>query len=244
MLNIKHIIIVFNQKEEILYNEEDVFSIKKYLKVYKKRYCIDILGFGLNGMFLHLLIRDTHNNFKEFLDTIIESIDCYFNSNLSTELNLIRYKCKDIDNENDILEIVKYCNSMEYSSVNNYKNYSKYKYDDFVDTHLLCNYNKGLNNSLLNEASADYIIKIKNEEIYSINDKTQKRRKRALTYLEKFLEKENLSKEELHNNDVYKGELIKSFRKETDLSFRDIGYVLEISHTSVIRIWNKMLNRN
>ena len=66
-----------------------------------------------------------------------------------------------------------------------------------------------------------------------------KRRERAQDFLSDFLTENALDREDFLKNGYAEEKrlLISRFREETDLSFRDIGYVLGISHTTVIRIY-------
>lgn len=240
MYNIKHIIISFNQKSLINYKKQNILDLENYLVLYKRKYKVQIIAYGLNSMFLHIIIRDEHNAVKEYVKTIIETLDYYYKKAFKTEVNLMRWKLYHLDDSREIMGTIRYLHKMDFNSNEKYANYSKYIYDDLIDTHLLISSNNM--GEFLREPSENYIAKMKKKEKSNINNKMFKRRNRAEDFFNNYLTVKGISKEDLISSDFYKEELVDKFRNETDLSFRDIGYVLGISHTSVIRIWNKCID--
>ncbi len=246
MYKIKHIIISFNQKKSIIYNKNHIIDIENYLTLYKRKYGVQIIAYGLNSMFLHIIIMDKGNVAKEYIRTIIETLDYYYKKEFNSESNLMRWKVYAIVSTNEVIDIIKYLHTLDYNSNKNYNNYSKYIYDEFIDTHLIMSSlsDKGSMRDFLKEPSAKYIFKMKMKEKRNINNKMFKRRSRAEDFFKEYLSDKGITREDFFSNDNYKEELVDKYRNETDLSFRDIGYVLGISHTSVIRIWNRFTNDN
>ncbi len=246
MYKIKHIIISFNQKKPIKYKKNNIMEIEKYLTLYKKKYGIQIIAYGLNTMFFHILIRDNKNIIKRYVKTIIETLDYYYRKEFNTDINMMRWKVYEINNNKDIINAIRYVHTMQYNSNKNYANYSKYVTDDFIDTHLIISSTdkKDDIDYFLKEPSDSYIYRMRKKEKSNINNKMFKRRSRAENFLNNYLINKGVSKSDVLSSDYYKEELVDKFRNETDLSFRDIGYVLGISHTSVIRIWNKSMDAN
>jgi hypothetical protein len=85
-----------------------------------------------------------------------------------------------------------------------------------------------------------YKMYMKEMEYFRTEKKTI-RLQRAEGFMKQFLEINEITYEDLDHEDYFtkKLELIHEFRENTDLSFRDIGAVLDLSHTSVIRLWKK-----
>ncbi len=246
MYKIKHIIISFNQKRSIIYKKTHIVDIENYLTLYKRKYGVQIIAYGLNSMFLHIIIRDRGDVAREYIRTIIETLDYYYGKEFSSESNLMRWKVYDIISNNELLDLVRYLHTLDYNSNKNYNNYSKYIYDEFIDTHLIMS-SLGDTNSMqdfLKEPSAKYLFKMKMKEKRNINNKMFKRRSRAEDFFKEYLNDKGITRETFFASDNYKEDLVDKYRNETDLSFRDIGYVLGISHTSVIRIWNRSTNEN
>ncbi len=241
MYKIKHIIISFNQKEAIKYKKHNILAIENYLSIYKKKYRIQLVAYGLNSEFLHLVIRDERDLVKEYIKTIIETLDYYYNREFKTEINMIRWKIYDLFSNKEIIDTIRYLHKMAFNSNKKYLNYSKYVQDELIDTHLLMS-SKNRMDEFLSEPSDSYVIKMKKIETNNTNNKMLKRRNRAEDFFNDYLISKGITKTDLISNDSYKEELVDKFRNETDLSFRDIGYVLGISHTSVIRIWNKCID--
>ncbi len=241
MYKIKHIIISFNQKDSFKYKKNNILAIENYLSIYKKKYKIQIVAYGLNSMFLHLVIRDEGDIVKEYIRTLIETLDYYYSSEFQTEVNMFRWKVYDLSSSAEIVDAIRYLHTMDYNSNEKYIHYSKYIEDDLIDTHLLMSSIKRTDEFLM-EPSDSYIIKMKKKEKSNTNNKMLKRRNRAEDFFNDYLISKGITRTDLISNNSYKEELVDMFRNETDLSFRDIGYVLGISHTSVIRIWNKCID--
>ncbi len=243
MYKIKHIIISFNQKNIFDYKKQNTIDIQNYLTLYKKKYEIQIIAYGLNSKFLHILIRDEKDLARKFIKTIVETLDYYYKKNFNTEVNLMRWKVYEISDSEEMLNTIRYVHTLDYNSNTNYANYSKYINDTFIDTYLvLGSLTEEGKFNFFKEPTDNYIYNVRKKEKSNVNNKMHKRRSRAEKFLNEYLEWKALTREDVLNNDNYKEELVEKFRSETDLSFRDIGYVLGISHTSVIRIWNRSMD--
>ena len=248
--NIILFVVGVDSKKQIFKQDgTDTEKLKEFLKLYSKHYRVDILAFSLENDKLSFILRDQFRNGGVFLDNVIEAFEYYYMEKNDTRQLFHRKKNKRHLTEGvSVLEAMKRLHGRGINSLEYYRNHEFYLKPDLVRTDFVLNsisFGKGNNkkdflNEMVSEPNVAYADSFRKLERFEVTKKS-KRILRAEDTLKVYLTELGMTKEELlsSENEHTKILVIDRFRKETDLSFRDIGFVLDLSHTSVIRYHNR-----
>lgn len=244
MKEIIHVIVGSPEQKKIFKNLEDEFRKREYIRIYKDRLKIDVLAFSFTAEVLHLILYDKNHRTQQFLKEITEAYAYYYSLRYDTELRL-QTKRYELQSAKEFIKLLRFMHKKGHNSSGEYDQYSRYMGHDLLNIgavyHTLsANISEAraiYQEEMLKENTAHYDEVLKKKETFQV-DKMSKRRRRASRFLEDFLQEENISLDELFSDEYFyaRKKLVERFRDETDLSFRDIGHVLGISHTSVIRV--------
>lgn len=244
MKQIIHVIIGSPENKKAFKCLEDEFRAREYIRIYKDRLHIDVLAFSFTQEVVHLILYDREQKTTQFLTEVKEAYTYYYSIKYDTELRLQSRKYP-LESSQEFIKLLRFVHSKGHNSSTDYDSYSRYIGHELLNIgavfHTLStNIKEGkeiYQREMLKENPAHYDSSLHKKERFK-TDKMSKRRTRASQFLEDFLEAEGLSLDELFRDEHFdsRRRLVEKFRDETDLSFRDIGHVLGISHTSVIRL--------
>lgn len=247
MYDIFHLIIGSPGNEKIFLSKRDEDRILDYARIYKERFSIHLLAYSLKGDCASFLVHDKLGTRESFIQHIVEAYSYYLQLMREQEIRIAK-KIFPLESMDKYMQLMRFLHSEGRNSFNSYQKYSRYVKEDLLDIPLVLHSfeysHNGDRNLLLDEIAKEpsgvYALEFKKNEVFKM-DKLFKRRKRAHQFMESFLKDKNLSREEFLSGNFIeeKKYLIGRFRDETDLSFRDIGYVLDISHTTAIRLYNE-----
>lgn len=229
----------------IFYTKQDEDRFLDYARIYKDRFSIKVLAFSLKENSANFLIYDSENKRDSFAKYLSEAYHYYLNL-MEREVGCrITAKLFKIESKKDFLELMRFLHCSGRHSLKSYQEYTRYVNNDLLDISLVLNSFDvtGKNkkqlflDELVKEPSSSYVLQFEKQEIFK-RDKLIKRRERAQKFFNAYVTELGLTAEEFLEGtyDDEKKRLISRFRDETDLSFRDIGYVLGLSHTTVIRM--------
>lgn len=252
MYNIFHLIIGAPGNDKIFLSSRDEDRILDYAKIYKDRFSINLLAYSLKGDCANFLVYDRQNNRNSFAQHLVEAYGYYLQLVHEEEIRLVK-KLYSLECMKKYMQLMRYLHCEGRNSFKSYEEYSRYVKEDLLDIPLVLNTfnysHKGDKNLLLNEIAKEpignYALEFKKYEIFQ-RDKLFKRRERAYEFMDSYLEEEDLIREDFLQGNYLeeKKYLIKLYRDETDLSFRDIGHVLDMSHTTAIRLYNEYNEKN
>ncbi|NMB03696.1 MAG: hypothetical protein GX978_03985 [Tissierellia bacterium] len=247
MAKIYHIVIGCIQPIGLFRKTEDESRMKDYIRIYKQRTGTKNYGYSFTDDRLHLALRDHNNKARDFLSGVCDAYTYYYQNRRSSEVR-IKYKMIEINPRQELFDLLRFIHNRGRNSAVEYRDYSRYIKSELVDIGpVLATLHTDQMKSkelffeeMVYEPQSDYYIEFARREIFEL-DKMTKRRQRAYEFMEDFLDEIGLSRMEFLNGDHHteRVELIEKFRKETDLSYRDIGYVFELSHTSIIRLYQQ-----
>ena len=227
---------------------EDYLKFFDILKLYKARMNMKIIAYSLGDTLVHLIVHDKEGVFTSFIKRIKDTYGFYYEGKYDTEkLFVDKTKIRQVDRFDQFENSLRYIHSKGKNSLEEYKSYSSGKEGLLSIDFLVSAFGKdratgkeNLMNSLVKEVQEDYLYQLREMEFFP-EDKKSKRINRAKKFLKDYLEENKLSKDMIFHetNDSVRIDLVNAFRKKTDLSFRDIGEVLELSHTSIIRLMKR-----
>lgn len=228
---------------------EDYLKFFDILKLYKARMNMKIIAYSLGDTIIHLLLHDKEGVLAPFIKRVKDTYGFYYEGKYDTDkLFMDKTKIKQVDRFEQFENSLRYIHSKGRNSIEEYRSYSNSGKEGLLSLDFLVSAfgkdrisgKENLMNSLVKEVQEDYLYLLREMEFFP-EDKKSKRINRAKKFLKDYLEENKLSKDEifLESNDSMRIDLVNEFRKKTDLSFRDIGEVLELSHTSIIRILKK-----
>lgn len=233
--------------ESIFFTERDEDRLLDYAKIYKDRFELDLLAYCLQKKSAHFIIYDGPGKKELFGHNLTEAYGYYLQLVTGKEVRMSN-KLIAMDSIDQYMNMMKLFHQQGRNSLIHYKQYSRYVKDPLLSVPLVLNTfslsHKGdqekFMEELVSEPLACYEVEFKKAQVFK-KDKLSKRRERARDYMESFCREHNLQRDllSLHHDTEMKKLLIKGFREETDLSFRDIGYVLGLSHTTVIRLYRE-----
>ncbi|WP_459128625.1 transposase [Guggenheimella bovis] len=241
MKKIFHIVVGTAHEKVLFHSLEDEKRLKDYLHIYKERNHLEIFAYSMKSTVLHLIIRAEHAD--TFIQGLMEAYQYYLEMKYQEEY-MIKMKVFIISSMDEFWKLMRYLHQQGSNSGIDYMDYTRYRKHPFLDMGPIIQSfqndsedpKKQFFKEVIKENVSDYTAKMEKLEVFEV-DKMSKRRARAEEFFDDFLREHHLNKFEimLDENKLLRVTLIERFRKETDLSFRDIGYVLGISHTSVIR---------
>ncbi|NLY37064.1 MAG: hypothetical protein GX046_07505 [Tissierellia bacterium] len=247
MHNIFHLIIGAPGNDMIFLSRRDEDRFLDYARIYKERFSIHLLAYSLKKDCANFLVYDRLDKRDSFAKHLVEAYGYYLQLMQEREVRLVK-KIFSLESMEKYMQLMRFLHSEGRNSFKSYQNYSRYVKEDLLDISLVLNSfsysHKGDRNLLLNELAKEpsgvYALEFKKHEVFK-RDKLFKRRERAYEFMENFLNEKDITREEFlkGNFDEEKKCLIRRFREETDLSFRDIGHVLGMSHTTAIRLYNE-----
>lgn len=247
MAKIYHIVIGCTEQVALFREIDAEKRMKDYIKLYKDRTGIENYGYCFTDHRLHLAVRDKTKRIRDFLHGVCDAFAYYYQLKRETHVT-IRFKLVEIEPRSELLDLLRFIHNRGRNSALEYRDYSRYRPNRLVDSGpILATLHSDLNlgkemffDEMVHEPKAGYYIEFANREIFEL-DKMTKRRQRAQEFMEDFLKEMGLSRGELLNGNQEEAriDLIHRFRKETDLSFRDIGHVFGLSHTSIIRLYQQ-----
>lgn len=184
-----------------------------------------------------------HERLKEFLEGVLEAFTYYYGLHYQKDIRFV-YKTRRLLSTKEKTQLIRFLHQGEDNSLKEYERYSRYVKRELVSVPYGWQMFSGdfsdresFLRHMVREPDPAYTEIFSSAEVFE-PDKLTKRRARAKAFLDRFLERKALTLRELMGEEHRRTrfELVRAFREETDLSFRDIGYVLGMSHTSVIRI--------
>ncbi len=248
--------IVLGSVSEIgIFNERsDYKKFMETMKLYKTSLKVKILGYSLSPLVVHLVLHDKNDNLSEFISRVEETYSVYYQR--KRFVNRVFHhsiKIKAIESYEAFVNIYKYIHKVGENSFKRFQIYDNHKKDEYLDGDYVLSAlgsnkdkaKKEMAEISVQEYSEPYTIYMKEME-YFCEEKKSIRIKRAEEFLDQFLEKNSLAYSDLDKEEHYskKLDLIKEYRDYTDLSYRDIGSILDLSHTSIIRLWRKAHERD
>ncbi|MEA3422788.1 MAG: hypothetical protein U9Q80_03140 [Bacillota bacterium] len=244
---IYHVVLGAINEGGVFRKRNDYKKFMEIVKMYKESLGIRLLGYSLTPLVVHLVVRDNRNKVMEFLDLVIETYTAYCSKeHFMKDVFHSQKKIKAIENYKTFKNTFKYIHKFGENSLKRFQIYDFDKKDEFLDgDYVLSAFGvdneqskNEMNNISVMEASENYKFRM-NEMEYFAEEKKTMRIRRAEKFMKSFLEENNIKITDLKDDDYYndKLRLIRAFRKETDLSYRDIGEILGMSHTSIIRLW-------
>lgn len=244
MANMYHIVIGSIAPVGLFEQSEDENRMKDYIRLYKNRTGIENYGYSFTNQRLHLALRDKNHQLRHFLQGVCDAYAYYYASRRQREVR-ISYKINSIKPRRELFDLLRFIHHRGRNSAREYRNYSRYLPNELVDIAPILatlHHDQSVGKEMffeemVRESEAGYYTAYAEREIFEL-DKMTKRRQRASEFMEDYLRQVGLSRQELlqGNQEHHRIELIERFRKETDLSYRDIGYVFGLSHTSIIRL--------
>lgn len=244
---IYHIVIGSMTPEPIFRNPADERRMRDYIRIYKERTGIKNYGYSFTDHRLHLAVRDNNKKIRDFLIGVCDAYAYHMQNRRLKEVD-VKYKMNEVAMKDELFDLLRYIHSKGRNSARDYRDYTRYVKSELVDVApVLATLHPDdligkemFFDEMIHEPAAGYYVEFSQREIFEL-DKMTKRRQRAHEYMEAYLEEIGLTRMEfLHGNyHEERVELITRFRKETDLSFRDIGHVFGLSHTSIIRLYRR-----
>ena len=237
-----HLIIGTSNNLPVFSRKEDVDTMKRYLGLYTHRMQESIAGFRFKTSALHLLV-EAHERLREFLDGVLEAYAYYYGLHYREEIRFV-HKIRRHLSVKERTQLMRFLHQGEDNSLKEYERYSRYVKRELVSVPLGWSLLSGnftdresFLQHMVREPDPAYSELFSSAEVFE-PDILTKRRARAKAFLDDFLDRKGISLRELMREEYRHArfDLVRAFREETDLSFRDIGYVLGMSHTSVIRI--------
>jgi len=246
---IYHIVLGTASEGGVFFDKSDYREFMDIVRVYKDFNNIKLFGYSLTPLVIHLVIYNRSNEIEEFLHNIIDTYSIYINKKyLKDKIFHRNVKVKAIERYESFLNIFKHMHKTGQNSLKRFENYNFSKKDmylnaDYVLSTFGCNREKSkeeMTTMSVQECPNAYDFYIKELEFFP-KEKRNVRLRRAEMFLDNFLNENEINRSDLEMEDNYnkKLELVKSFRMKTDVSYRDIGSLLGLSHTSVIRLWRK-----
>ena len=230
--------------EKIFFSKRDQDRVLDYAKIYKDRFEIDLLAYCLKPECALFLFFDGSGKRDLYAHNLAEAYGYFLQLILGKEVRM-KSKLLPITSMEKYMDAMRFFHRQGTNSFKHYQKYSRYVKDELLSIPLVLNTfyhshhggQKDLLKELVSEPSAEYVLEFKKAQIFT-RDKLSKRRERARNFMHDFLDAFDLTEAQLISDGYLemKKLLIKKFREETDLSFRDIGHVLGISHTTVIRL--------
>lgn len=237
-----HLVVGTPQNLPIFAGEDEVIAMKRYLLLYAQRMQMPILGYRFEAAALSLMMSD-HEKLRDFLDGVLEAFMYYYHLHYQEEIRLV-YRQHRLRGHKEGMELLRFLHQKGKNSLEEYVHYSRYVKKELVSVPLgwtlmggSFSDREGFLEQLVQEPEPAYAEQFATALSFE-PDKLTKRRARAKAFLDDFLMRRGINLQELMREEyrLARWDLIRAFREETDLSFRDIGYVLGMSHTSVIRI--------
>lgn len=247
MAKMYHVVIGSMEPIALFRSEADERRMRDYLRIYKERTQLENFGYSFSDYRLHLIVRDKLNRVRDFLLGVSQAFSYYYQTKHDTDVKL-RSKQVEIDPKKDLFHLLRFVHSQGRNSSKDYRDYSRYIKHDLLDMgpvlatlHADEFMSKELFfNEMIKENEYSYTVECKRREQFEL-DKMSKRHQRARDFMDDFLKEKQLTRRQLlsGSSDLTRIELIDRYRKETDLSFRDIGHVFGLSHTSIIRMYRQ-----
>ncbi|MBN2260137.1 MAG: hypothetical protein JW702_06315 [Clostridiales bacterium] len=246
---IYHIVLGTRIEDGVFKEREDYKRMMEIIKLYKESFGVKLLGYSFTPLLVHLIVNDKKGNLGEFIHLIVETYTAYFyKAYFISEIFHNKIKVKSIDSYEVFTDTYKYIHKMGENSLKRFQIYDFKNKDIYLDADYVLSAlgskkdtsKEEMNKLSVMEISERYQIQMKELEYFPQEKKT-KRIQRAEKFMESFLTKHHIALDDLNKEDYFnkKLELIRSFRNQTDLSYRDIGEILGMSHTSIIRLWKK-----
>lgn len=249
MKNIYRLIIGSPGNNEIFFSRQDEDRYLDYARIYKDRFLIKVLAYSLKKDCANLLLFDNNDLRDRYSRHLREAYEYYLKlKNEEVGIRLV-FKLVPVEDQDEFLRLMRFLHSEGRHSLKSYLDYTRYVEDRLLDISLVINSftasSRDSKELFIGELTSEGVytdnLQFKGDEIFK-RDKVIKRRERAQDFLSDFLTENALDREDFLKNGYAEEKrlLISRFREETDLSFRDIGYVLGISHTTVIRIYRDL----
>ena len=244
---IYHVVLGAINEGGVFRKRDDYKKFMEIVRIYKESLGIRLLGYSLTPLVVHLVVRDKKSKLMEFLNLIIETYTAYYSKQyFLKDVFHNQKKIKAIDDYETFKNIYKYIHKFGENSLKRFQIYDFDKKDLFLDGDYVLSAFGVDNEQSINEMNkisvleTSEIYKVRMSEMeYFAEEKKTMRIKRAEKFMKSFLDKNNIEVVDLNDDEYYnnKLDLIKAFRRDTDLSYRDIGTILGMSHTSIIRLW-------
>ncbi|MEA1962554.1 MAG: transposase [Bacillota bacterium] len=260
-----HIVQRGNERKNIFWCDEDKGRFLEKLAKAREKYNFLIYAYCLMDNHLHLLIYDNGNDISQIMKSINVSYVMYFNRVYQRCGHLFqdRFKSELVLDDPYLLEVSRYIHNnpvkagmvkkpaeYKWSSYNIYAG-KIHDYQSLVDIERILSsfadskitarleYEKFVSNDSLLD---DKILDIKEEQwdFRSDNHDYIRDISAAKAHLEIMLVEEKITMEYLKKNKLRRNEMIRTFRKNSSLNLKELGYLFgEISESQVSRILGK-----
>ena len=248
MTKMYHVVLGSMESIPLFRSMDDEGRMRDYVRIYKDRTQIENFGYRFCDYRLHLVVRDRTQRIQDFLLGVSQAYAYYYQTRHDIECKL-RHKIIEFEPKKELFRLLRYVHQTGRNSARDYRDYSRYIKHDMLDMGpVLATLHPDVARSkemffdeMVKENEAEYLVQLKQREIFE-RDKMSKRHQRAKDFMDEYLEDKCLTRQELLNGlcETERIDLIDRYRRETDLSFRDIGHVFGLSHTSIIRLYRQM----
>ena len=244
---IYHVVLGSTSQIGIFKERSDYKKFMDVMRLYKASLNIKVLGYSLSPLIVHLILHDRNRNLYKFISSVQETYLVYFQKKYFVK-SVFHHtvKAKPVESYDSFVNLYKYIHKMGENSYKRFQMYDSIKKDEYIDgDYVLSAFGSNrekakveMNSISVQECPEYYGEYVKKMEHFNEGKKSIRIR-RAEKFLCLFLDDNNMVFSDLEKEDFYnkKLELIREFRDKTDISYRDIGEILELSHTSIIRLW-------
>lgn len=247
MAKIYHIVIGSIDPIALFAQADDEKRICEYIRIYKERTQVENYGYSFSDYRLHLMIGDKLGKAKDFLHGICGAFSYYYQTKYQLDVK-VRFRMVEIRPKTEMIQLLRFIHQTGRNSARDYRDFSRYVKHELLDiAPVLATLHPDyliskeiFFDEMIKENEHSYTVEFRQREIFE-RDKMSKRHQRALDFMDQFLEEKKLTRQQLlsGNYDLERLELIQRYRSDTDLSFRDIGHVFGLSHTSIIRMYRQ-----
>lgn len=243
---IYHVVLGNVSSRGIFCDRADYKKFMELVKLYKAPHHIRLLGYALTPEIVHLALRDKRGQLDRFIAEIKETYRIYY-THKYPERSVFhqQVKVRAVETYEGFINLYRYIHQKGINSLPRFQDELRTG-DNVLDVEYVLGAlgakKEPARNELLRVSEQEppkyYQIQMKDMEFFR-EEKGSIRRRRAERFMTDFLRDRHLTLDELMDEDHFNARmaLVKAFREETDLSFRDIGGALDLSHTTVIRIW-------
>jgi len=232
--------------KKLFENTKDKNKFLEIIAKAKKKFDFKLYAYCLNSNSEYkLIIYDNGNDISKIMRSINISYSMY--AKCDGKLFKDRYKSILIKNYYELLEFTKeiHCNYSKWNSYCEYINKNS-KPNSLLDTETILNIftfndldpKKNYKNYLKNNVEVN---KICDNNISFCNDKKKciTSLKEGKEYIDSFAKKNNLTTNMLFKNKKLRNSILKYLRKNSTLSLKELGYLFDLTESSVCKILNK-----
>ena len=245
-----HCIIRGNNKQDIFYDKEDYWKLKKELIKTKEKYNYEIYSYAFMPNHIHLQIKTNEDNLSKIMQSLQIRYNRYFikKYDYTGHLSQGRFYSKCVENEQYILDLQRYIHQnpmkAKISTIEDYEwsSYSAYiknsKYENIVNSEYvlkLFDENEKIAISKFIEFNKE-IVKIKDSEKYlEYEIRNTLKDEEAVYFINKQLKIKNISNIKNYEKKI-RNLLVKEITKIKGINTKQISRILGISSRIIERI--------